>query len=782
MNTENENNILKDEILEKSNQMNIASMRNEFLKEIKKLKNDTEKQFKDQNTKTNTSLIELETKLNTIKEQNTKLIDSYAEILVKLEKFKELDIFKKRIEDKIITHEIRINNTMKDLNDSKFKYDKIFIDNLLVPGFIGPKSQFKTMGDYIHDNILNVSGLNTIKDQMKKDIKEIKLRLENMTKEILTIVNSASQRCNDYSDNKNKMLENDLKLEIKTNTEKIMEVRMQNIKEAISLEKRTKEFQNEWNKILNIKSDIDKKLSDHLLIYKTDLDEALKKYNDMKSQFNKIKMRFGSLVEFIKDVRFRRNLGTFEEIKKKDIKKLTDKLEYKKKKDESIDSSYLDKVDLDYDFILGKDVNSDDDDEDYEKKEKVITIFKKLTNKSKNENNNKSKNNSSNNSLFNDNENNNNNQIKKSNNKDNIKNELKQNEKINIRKSIRGKTTNPGRRSVNVNFYYNKNFDIKEVGDFVQKENKINILASPIKNRRKRGKKERSIPPLNLKENINNNKNNIIYNSPKRHQSIEKRNIIEKSEKKSNRSSRKPTDNIQIQINQSSQEKKENLEEPIINLKSIPVISKNDSNKSLINKENNPSFQIEDNLIYEKLSNDGNEINNNYYNNNISNNNILNNKINQINLNLKNNKIIEHNKYNSISINTNHKSSVNNIFYPSEFLNSPKKIEPQKTKIYINNTPKDYDPNFNFNFIQLNFEKIFPQNLTMSKNVLSEKDIRQNRNNKKFQTNNNKQTIFLRTFSPKDYHKEIIDSYGNQVYKRNLKFNDILPSTRQNKK
>ena len=782
MNTENENNILKDEILEKSNQMNIASMRNEFLKEIKKLKNDTEKQFKDQNTKTNTSLIELETKLNTIKEQNTKLIDSYAEILVKLEKFKELDIFKKRIEDKIITHEIRINNTMKDLNDSKFKYDKIFIDNLLVPGFIGPKSQFKTMGDYIHDNILNVSGLNTIKDQMKKDIKEIKLRLENMTKEILTIVNSASQRCNDYSDNKNKMLENDLKLEIKTNTEKIMEVRMQNIKEAISLEKRTKEFQNEWNKILNIKSDIDKKLSDHLLIYKTDLDEALKKYNDMKSQFNKIKMRFGSLVEFIKDVRFRRNLGTFEEIKKKDIKKLTDKLEYKKKKDESIDSSYLDKVDLDYDFILGKDVNSDDDDEDYEKKEKVITIFKKLTNKSKNENNNKSKNNSSNNSLFNDNENNNNNQIKKSNNKDNIKNELKQNEKINIRKSIRGKTTNPGRRSVNVNFYYNKNFDIKEVGDFVQKENKINILASPIKNRRKRGKKERSIPPLNLKENINNNKNNIIYNSPKRHQSIEKRNIIEKSEKKSNRSSRKPTDNIQIQINQSSQEKKENLEEPIINLKSIPVISKNDSNKSLINKENNPSFQIEDNLIYERLSNDGNEINNNYYNNNISNNNILNNKINQINLNLKNNKIIEHNKYNSISINTNHKSSVNNIFYPSEFLNSPKKIEHQKKKIYINNTPKDYDPNFNFNFIQLNFEKIFPQNLTMSKNVLSEKDIRQNRNNKKFQTNNNKQTIFLRTFSPKDYHKEIIDSYGNQVYKRNLKFNDILPSTRQNKK
>ena len=96
MNTENENNIIKDEIIEKSNQINIASIRNEFLKEIKKLKNDTEKQLEGQNTKSNTSLLELDRKISIITEQNSKLKDSYAEILVKLEKFKELDIFKKK--------------------------------------------------------------------------------------------------------------------------------------------------------------------------------------------------------------------------------------------------------------------------------------------------------------------------------------------------------------------------------------------------------------------------------------------------------------------------------------------------------------------------------------------------------------------------------------------------------------------------------------------------------------------------------------------------------------
>ena len=93
MNTENENNIIKDEIIEKSNQINIASIRNEFLKEIKKLKNDTEKQLEEQNTKSNTSLLELDRKISIITEQNSKLKDSYAEILVKLEKVKELVYF-----------------------------------------------------------------------------------------------------------------------------------------------------------------------------------------------------------------------------------------------------------------------------------------------------------------------------------------------------------------------------------------------------------------------------------------------------------------------------------------------------------------------------------------------------------------------------------------------------------------------------------------------------------------------------------------------------------------
>ena len=114
---------------------------------------------------------------------------------MKLDQYNVFESFKKN-KSQLITHEIRINNTISDIKKSKYKYDKIFIDNLSVLGFIGPQTQYKTIGEYLYNNIQNISSLNTIKEQMRKDIIEVKIRIENINKEILTIVNSAGQRYN----------------------------------------------------------------------------------------------------------------------------------------------------------------------------------------------------------------------------------------------------------------------------------------------------------------------------------------------------------------------------------------------------------------------------------------------------------------------------------------------------------------------------------------------------------------------------------------------------------
>ena len=99
--------------------------------------------------------------MNTLKEETKKVIEKNnnfkKNINIKLqnEKIEDYESFKKKIESQIITHEIHLKETMKDLRNVKFKYDKIFIENLIVPGYIDQSSQYKIVGEFKSYNIRN---------------------------------------------------------------------------------------------------------------------------------------------------------------------------------------------------------------------------------------------------------------------------------------------------------------------------------------------------------------------------------------------------------------------------------------------------------------------------------------------------------------------------------------------------------------------------------------------------------------------------------------------------
>ena len=73
---------------------------------------------------------------------------------------------------------------MSELSSAKIKYNKIFIDNLTVPGYIGEYSQYKTLREYLSVNISQVSSLVTYKDKMDLDLKQYKDKLEKQNKVI----------------------------------------------------------------------------------------------------------------------------------------------------------------------------------------------------------------------------------------------------------------------------------------------------------------------------------------------------------------------------------------------------------------------------------------------------------------------------------------------------------------------------------------------------------------------------------------------------------------------
>ena len=109
-----------------------------------------------------------------------KWIQCQVNISSKLDKVDQFSSFQNKANDLLTTHDIRINSMMSELSSAKIKYDKIFIDNLTVPGYIGEYSQYKTLMEYLSVNISQVSSLVTYKDKMDLDLKQYKDKLESL--------------------------------------------------------------------------------------------------------------------------------------------------------------------------------------------------------------------------------------------------------------------------------------------------------------------------------------------------------------------------------------------------------------------------------------------------------------------------------------------------------------------------------------------------------------------------------------------------------------------------
>ena len=356
----------------------VVQVKDELLAKISELEAKLTLKLQQQSTESTNNFITYATKLNDLDQKYTTLSSGIAEQKVKLTKIDEFDAFKRKADDQLITHEIRLNNTMKDLANAKFKYDKMFIDNLTVPGYVGECSQYKTMRDYIDYNIGIVQTLVVAKDKMMSDLKEVKTQSENLMKDFLNMINANTKRCNDYTDNKYEKIfcmldeyKNDV-------NEKFMELRVDNTKVSMDLKVKMNEFMGEWDKILQIKEDVYKKLNDHLYIYKTDFNTTQKEFGKIKKEFNKIKGRFGDMVDFIKDVRFRKNLGTFQEIKKSEINKIAKRMSFSRQKSKSIDLNDPEKeIDLDYDFYTGEDIKDIKEDVSRTNKKHKTNIYLK---------------------------------------------------------------------------------------------------------------------------------------------------------------------------------------------------------------------------------------------------------------------------------------------------------------------------------------------------------------------------------------------------------------------
>ena len=178
----------------------INKFKEELLQVVNQLERKIIEDFNNKKAQLNANYEKNNEKINQIISHNREIIESIVAEKVNCEKIQTLEKFKNKADGILITHEIRINKNNKDIDDMKTKYDKIIVDNLSVPGYVGPACQYKNIGEYIIYNISEFSKIKYEKDNLKKETKEIKTKVEDMFKKIIKLVDNSVEKFKEYTD------------------------------------------------------------------------------------------------------------------------------------------------------------------------------------------------------------------------------------------------------------------------------------------------------------------------------------------------------------------------------------------------------------------------------------------------------------------------------------------------------------------------------------------------------------------------------------------------------
>ena len=315
----NDMNIFKEDILN-------------YLRERDKLIFDLIKSHKDQMEKTELNYLELTKRISN---NYTDILSSQAQINNRIDKFNTYETFTIKVNDQLISHEIRINNLRDDLHKATQKYDKIYLDNLELPGYIGKYSKYKNCQAFFEDVIRELNKLNAYKEKSTLDLKTYKEKWENNYKAFNNLIDNNNKSQIKYINEIYEKKFKECKNMIDIINERINDMRMENSKYTVELIGKTISLTKESEKIQKMKEEIISEFNNKIQECKILSNNTIDSFDDFKSEFFSIKKKFIELAEFIKDVRFRKNIGG--DVKKKEIKNIAKKITWKKSCGKSIE-------------------------------------------------------------------------------------------------------------------------------------------------------------------------------------------------------------------------------------------------------------------------------------------------------------------------------------------------------------------------------------------------------------------------------------------------------------
>ena len=286
-------------------------LQNEILKDIASI----DKKYSDKITQLTTALKNFQLMSDQKFALNN---DKYESLLKKFESNEEIKKIKKEFSDlkKDINQNQMLNNNKlfnveKDLKNACYRYDDLLSNNIFTPGLIGKGGKYQDLKTFRTHIDKKIAELVIYKEKNILDMKKFKEKTE-------TAINQFNLR-SESSENKyfefcsKKINEAKLELMDKFNIleECINNLKIENGKYSYDLIKKSEDLQNQLNILKNLEDNINNKLKEQAEQYKSYNDDILKLFDSQNEEFKLIKSRFTELSEFIKDVRFVRNLDNY---------------------------------------------------------------------------------------------------------------------------------------------------------------------------------------------------------------------------------------------------------------------------------------------------------------------------------------------------------------------------------------------------------------------------------------------------------------------------------------
>ena len=310
-------------------QKELLYFKDDILKDLKSFESKLSSKYNDIQQSVETKLKYYDEKIEVLTEKMSNVSITSNQNKTLEEKIENINKFKDQIKDQVLTNEIKLDSTYKDLQNAIFKYDKMFSETVIYPGVIGNSCKYKTFHAFIDYLIIQIAQLNTFKEKNILDLKSYKSKLDNLISSFKLQIDNITNTMTEFTTKSVNDCEDRIKNILKIYDDKLQDMRIENNKYLVVIKDEFIKIKEEWEKVLQIKKDIYYRFDNEVSNMKESYNNVSLKFEGYKKEFNLIKNRFTQLSEFIKDVRFRVNLGNG--ITKRDALNLSNKIDFTKK-------------------------------------------------------------------------------------------------------------------------------------------------------------------------------------------------------------------------------------------------------------------------------------------------------------------------------------------------------------------------------------------------------------------------------------------------------------------